>query len=517
MKSDTLLTRKRARNGIKPHNGIIKNKNLNTEMLQFNGFNIIEFNHTDFIPNNIAPKIVQNQDKSIIEIKENESDLHEIIENNPEIKELKRSKAKNIEEYFTSKNGISTIKENCFKCLLTNFLSNELLYFNSRKDLFNYIKYCFLLKNKLIITDEDTFQENKEKFFNANASFINGWRFFIPKTICKGCFMEIINMKNLISNIKTIFCDIEKDSLCKTNYRNYALFSSRFRAEFNLKNRSRNPRRKNRSSTRNSRSKISRRNFRNKSMDNIKCIIDDEQKGKIYNDGVEYIMDKNIIIINKKNLENSVLDQLKNNSFYKNDNFRNNNLCKNINDNKLITYNKHNSNEKSIKKLSDKKNQNDLNTLNGHNKNALSLNTIHSQLRDLYNNINNIFQKLWESSCKMISFIYCMTKNLSNMNSPQFKNVIFEYDKEKVNFTDMIKRLNDFNDFNKITNEIKINMKMNEKEKMNLSQNLQGLKVIFDGYKRCIIQWDTLLNEFRKNYTQIMNWLLLPYYSFLQN
>ena len=110
-----------------------------------------------------------------------------------------------------------------------------------------------------------------------------------------------------------------------------------------------------------------------------------------------------------------------------------------------------------------------------------------------------------------------MTKNLSNMNSPQFKNVIFEYDKEKVNFTDMIKRLNDFNDFNKITNEIKKNMKMNEKEKMNLSQNLQGLKVIFDGYKRCIIQWDTLLNEFRKNYTQIMNWLLLPYYSFLQN
>lgn len=322
--------------------------------------------------------------------------------------------------------------------------------------------------------------------------------------------MEIINMKNLISNIKTIFCDIEKDSLCKTNYRNYALFSSRFRAEFNLKNRSRNPRRKNRSSARNSRSKISRRNFRNKSMDNIKCIIDDEQKGKIYNDGVEYIMDKNIIIINKKNLENSVLDQLKNNSFYKNDNFQNNNLCKNINDNKLITNNKHNSNEKSIKKLLDKKNQNDLNTLNGHNKNDISLNTINSQLRNLYNNINNIFQKLWESSYKMIHIINYMTKNICNMNSPQFKIYILEYyDKEKVNFTDMIKRLNDFNGFNKITNEIKKNMKMNEKEKMNLSQNLQNLKVIFDGYKICIIQWDTLLNEFRKNYIQIMNLLLL--------
>ena len=450
MNSDILLTRKRARNGIKPHNGIIKNKNLNTEMLQFNGFNIIEFNHTDFIPNNITPKIVQNQDKNIIEIKEKESNLHEIIENNPEIKELKRSKAKNIEEYFTSKNGISTIKENCFKCLLTNFLSNELLYFNSRKDLFNYIKYCFLFKNKLIITDEDTFQENKEKFFNANASFINGWRFFIPKTICKGCFMEIINMKNLISNIKTIFCDIEKDSLCKTNYRNYALFSSRFRAEFNLKNRSRNQRRKNRSSARNSRSKISRRNFRNKSMDNIKCIIDDEQKGKIYNDGVEYIMDKNIIVINKSNLENSVLDHLKNNSFYKNDNFQNNNLCKKLNDNKLITNNKLNSNEKSIKKLSDKKNQNVLNTLNGHNENAISLNTIHSQLRDLFNNINNIFQKLSESSCNIISIILYITKNIYNINPTQFK-YIFEFDKEKANFTDMIKRLNNFNDFNKIT------------------------------------------------------------------
>ena len=96
------------------------------------------------------------------------------------------------------------------------------------------------------------------------------------------------------------------------------------------------------------------------------------------------------------------------------------------------------------------------------------------------------------------------------MNSPQFKIYILEYyDKEKVNFTDMIKRLNDFNGFNKITNEIKKNMKMNEKEKMNLSQNLQNLKVIFDGYKICIIQWDTLLNEFRKNYIQIMNLLLL--------
>ena len=205
MNSGFLLTRKRARNSIKTRNGITKSKHLNSKMVQFNGFNIIELHLTESLLNYDAPKNDQIQDKINLESKEQESNVHEIIENNPEIKELKRTKAKNIEEYYTSKFGSSAIKENCFKCLMTDFLSNELLYFNSRKDLFNYIKYCFVFKNKLIITDEDIFKENKEKFFNANTSFINGWRFFIPKTICKGCFMEIINMKNLIANRKRFF------------------------------------------------------------------------------------------------------------------------------------------------------------------------------------------------------------------------------------------------------------------------------------------------------------------------
>ena len=517
MNSGFLLTRKRARNSIKTRNGITTNKHLNSKMVQFNGFNIIELHHTESLLNYDAPKNDQIQDKINLESKEQEPNIHEIIENNPEIKELKRTKAKNIEEYYTSKFGSSTIKENCFKCLMTDFLSNELLYFNSRKDLFNYIKYCFVFKNKLIITDEDIFKENKEKFFNANTSFINGWRFFIPKTICKGCFMEIINMKNLIANIKTIFCDIEKDSLCKTNYRNYALFSSRFRAAFSLRCRTRHPKR-NRNSIRNKRSRIIRRKIRNIDLENIECIVDNEQKEKIYNSSVEYITDNNIIIINKNILEDSVLDQLKNKSFDKIDKSQNNNLCKNINDNKLIIINnKNNLNEKNIKILFDLKNQNNIN-INVNNKNTINLNKI----KECFNNTNDIFLKLisfLDNLRKKIIIICFSLQNRNNFFPYQINQFIaccqaffYSYDEEKKIFTVSEKALIDLNG---IIEDIK-NMEINEKDIKNFTKNIQDLKNIIDENKNNIEFLDKVFTSYFDKYKNQLKTIIASYNSFLQ-
>ena len=538
MNSEILLTRKRTRNDIKTRNGNLKKKNSNSKMVQFNGFNIIELIHKESSEIIDVPKIAQNEEKINLEIKEPDSNLHEIFENNPEIKELKRTKAKNIEDFYTSKFGISTIKENCFKCLMTNFLSNELLYFNSRKDLFNYIKYCFILKNKLVIIDEDTFKENKEKFFNANSSFINGWRFFIPKTICKGCFMEIINMKNLISNIKNIFCDIEKDSLCKTNYRNYALFSPRFRATFSLRNRLRHQRRHNRKGNRNTRSKTSQRNIKNKDWENNQHIMDIEPKAKIYNTAVELVKDKHILIIDKKILDDSVLNNLKNNSFYKNDNIQKNNLCKNINDNNnktIIPNNKNILNEKGTKKILDKKSltnknnfksnfnskeeensnnnknsiypsQYNVNNLNINNKKIKNINIIQNNVKEIFNKLNKIFNELFLSLDNLKKYLSLLILNFNNSNINQiitlYKIFYSSFIEERNNiYHYLIKFKSTSNDLNVVSNEIAKNMEINEKEKNNLIIIIQDLNKDIDENKKILEKYDNLF----KNFLNIFN------------
>ena len=320
MNSKALLSKKRNRNRNNSGSNSIKNMNSHSPVFQLNGFTIVELQHIESTENKNISNNSEVSKKNIIELKEPNSNLHELNQNIAEIKEMTKAKIKNIEEFYTSKFGISTIKENCFNCLMTDFLSNELLYFNSRNDLFNYCKYCFVSKRKNLFMDESICKENKEDFFKANISFLNSWRFFIPKTICKGCFLEIINLKNLISNIKNIFSDIEKDSLCRTNYRNYALFSPRFRAAFSLRNRSKSSRRR-------SRSYISRNNkttFNHKESEgSLNINIESKQSSrkkedtkidieneKIYNSGVK-LEKKNIISVDKRMLGNSVIEELK--------------------------------------------------------------------------------------------------------------------------------------------------------------------------------------------------------------
>ena len=528
MNNKILLSRKRNKNESKTQSSPHQSLYSNSPMVQFNGFNIMELHYTEYLENKNESNINGLPENNIIDLKESNHNIHEINENNGEIIEMTRTKAKNIEEYYSTKFGVSTIKENCFKCLMTNFLSNELLYFNSRKDLFNYIKYCFVTKNKILFIDEDIYKENKDNFFNANSSFINGWRFFIPKTICKGCFMDIINMKHLISNIKNIFSDIERDSLCRTNYRNYALFSPRFRAAFSLRSRSKHPRRPNRIISNNK----NRINSQNHSSKNTL-----KHKDKIYNLDIKYDKSKNILIIDKKNLDNSIIDIIKNSA--------NNNILSDIefnknNNNNILDGNKSNlnkgENNNSLNNLSfkGKNNINIINNININNnyneKTNLNFDIINNKIKELLKDINICF-KYFFSNLDIIKKKIEIINNFTNYFKHKLYQLflypsLFQFSQQNLqyiralysSFNDDRKNLNIYlinaknssdnalNYLNNISNEIKKkSIVMNLKEKNNLISVIKDLHFLIEENKKTLEKYNNQFDNFNVNYIFLFN------------
>ena len=536
MNNKTLLSRKRNKSESKVCTDPFQNLYSYSPMVQFNGFNIIELYYTEYLENKNESDINEIDGSKIIELKESNHTINENNENNGEIIEMTRTKAKNIEDYYTTKFGISAIKENCFKCLMTNFISNELLYFNSRKDLFNYIKYCFVTKNKILFTNEDIYKENKENFFNTNISFLNGWRFFIPKTICKGCFMDIINMKDLIYNIKNIFSDIERDSLCRTNYRNYALFSPRFRAAFSLRSRSKHSRRPNRNIIRNKKNSSNSEN-------NINILKNNKiwKKEKIYNLGIKYEENKNILIINKNILDNSIIDMVKRNAFTTlnekdlkknnninllNDNKSNINKSETLNNSNNITFQGQNNINNIINNINKNNNSNNDNSINN-----LNIDIINNKIKELlkknninitnfFYNLNNIKSKIqlinhYINSVKQYIFQMSLYPNLwyfTNKNRIK-QNICALY----LSFKDDIKNLNlpllgaksSFEESIKyltnISNEIKKNKVMNLKEKNNLFLMIKELHTFIVENIKIIGLYEGQFNIFINNYEILIN------------
>ena len=502
MNRKNLLTKKRSRNGSKKRESSSLHINYNSPMVQVNGFNVIELYYAESLENKNASFDSEFEEKNIIELKEEKSNSKENNENNAEIIEMTRTKAKNIEGYYTSKFALSEIKENCFKCLMTNFLSNELLYFNSKKDLFNYIKYCFSTKTKLLFTDEDILKDNKEKFMNANTSFINGWRFFIPKTICKGCFMEIINMKHLISNIKNIFSDTERDSLCRTNYRNYALFSPRFRAAFQL------------SKSRNQRRQVRKKNFgryknsmNNENAYNMNNWTINKNKEKDYNLNTKYDKGKNVIIVDKKILDNSVLGMLKKNTLSKNGIY----LRQNINNNykNILNENEINNNDLKINLIGENKSslnkseiinnennisiqgQNNININNNITKDNINYESINHNIKELFNTMKYSYEIFSCHLCNIKRIIFFIVSYVSHSkqeiyelflypNLAKFSEILEYYKGLFIFFLEQKRNLNKFfennneilenidNNLNNILGEIKKNNNINIKEKQSL-------------------------------------------------
>ena len=167
--------------------------------MHINGFTIIELNedgkdYTNLIPSYEEDQNIGNKEESQLKAKA------EIVENH--YSNCKESKVPNV---------------NCSKCLLNDFYWNELLYFKDRKTLISYLKYCFVFLKKNLFMNHFIYHNNKYDLFKVNSSFYNGWKFTIPKTICKACFTQMINMEYLIYNLKNIICDYYGDIKSSSN------------------------------------------------------------------------------------------------------------------------------------------------------------------------------------------------------------------------------------------------------------------------------------------------------------
>ena len=177
-----------------------------------NGFNIIELNEEE-ISLDLISDLPNLSEREIIRIKK---------------------KAQAVEGYYLGKGEEAKINENCFNCLMNDFQANELLYFSKRKDLLIYLRYCFYFLKKILFIDNQIYTENKYDLDKCDINYLNGWKFFIPKTMCRGCFLQMINMEHLFGNLKTIFSDVDPTTLRRNFRRNRSHMNPRIRIRHSL-------------------------------------------------------------------------------------------------------------------------------------------------------------------------------------------------------------------------------------------------------------------------------------------
>ena len=253
-------------------------KDLSKEKIQeYNGFNIIELNEDQLI-------------------EENDLDIKNLAHR--EIARLKK-KSHTIEDHYIGKGEDEKINENCFNCLLSDFRPNELLYFPNRKDLLSYLKYCFIFLKKIIFTNHSNFIDNKYDLSKCDNNFLNGWKFFIPKTMCKSCFLQIINMKHLFGNLKTIFCDVDQNLLSKSFHNSYSN-SSFYRNKNNRRTHGTHP------------NQYTNHNNRRGAENIIKIKINNKKLGNKSNPNISFNEKNGEITVSKKILDNEILNKIPN-------------------------------------------------------------------------------------------------------------------------------------------------------------------------------------------------------------
>ena len=54
-----------------------------------------------------------------------------------------------------------------------------------------------------------TYMNNRYDLFKIDQTYLIGFRFFIPKTICKSCFIQLINKEFLLSKMKNEISDYD--------------------------------------------------------------------------------------------------------------------------------------------------------------------------------------------------------------------------------------------------------------------------------------------------------------------
>lgn len=188
------------------------------DIIQSSNNNVIKIPYSDNQEESIKETSMNVNGFNIIELDEEKGNLSNLIslyegEQDIESKEqiLLKLKAKTVENYYADCQDTIVPNINCSRCLLGNFSPNELLYFKDRKIFVAYMKYCFINYKRSLFMNHSIYMNNKYDLFKINQSFYNGWKFSIPKAICKSCFLQIINMEFLIFNIKNIICDYNSE------------------------------------------------------------------------------------------------------------------------------------------------------------------------------------------------------------------------------------------------------------------------------------------------------------------
>ena len=517
-----LLSKKRSRQ--KSHSNSHQNYYKDSPMFEIEGFNVIELLYIESLSNN---KFSESEE---IELKESNNKNLDLLGKESLNKEIiTRTRLKEIEDHYVSQYGITQVNENCFRCLMTNFLSNELLYFSSRQNLFDYCKHCFVNKKKKIFLDEDIYEQNKEQFFTVNQNFLNSWRFFIPKTICKGCFMQLINQKGIIYSLKNIFSDTDVDSSCKTNYRNYAKFSKSFRKTFSIgikKGKSKKNKSHNINDV-NKKSKLEMIELSDSETIDINNSIKKIKKEKIkYNPEVEYDRIKNIIYINK--------------SIFNDKNTNNEKISKEKNKSKIIKYkragNNNNNHGETINNIINFQGKNYINIINHININSDNSinnnNLIRYDIELMIDKIKNFildfkkfmasFKELKDSLILIHYYVEVIIKKfyqllfiypalLKKTIIPEQCNYLFFNFKDKKNIFfaqifNLKKNYQNIIDFtDNIHNNINNNFSINENEKKEIFTKVNNAKFYLNENIKSMEHYEKPINNFIDNYYCLLN------------
>ena len=121
--------------------------------------------------------------------------------------------AKQCELFYRHKCKNEYIKKNCSNCFEINFHQNDLLRFFNYETFLYYMKYLFLVSNKIVDYSKENFNRNKNDFEQLFQRFKDKkeiWIFKDTKIICKQCMLFLINKPNFFENIKNIFLKREK-------------------------------------------------------------------------------------------------------------------------------------------------------------------------------------------------------------------------------------------------------------------------------------------------------------------
>lgn len=350
--------------------------------------------------------------------------------------QLKR-KAETIENYYMNYSEEELSNVHCSICYMNCFGKNELLYFKDKKSLISYLKYCFIFLKKNIFTNHRIYMNNRYDLFKIDHTYYIGFHFLIPKTICKACFIQLINKEFLLSKLKNEISDYDGDNYLKliSPKKNDSLLRQKKRRKekkikANEKKEKKDEKENNNKDEIESALKsiqispivipLSNNDTPIKKIKRRKIIKfgmrkrrkkDNKKKNKILNDDVIYDLKNNTIIINKKILENfnlnesqdgSIKEQIESNKTIKQkEEMCSNNKKKEINkiganfklvkcDNINIYFNKDNKNIKVKKEKSVANKATNTSRINLNNISSIQTNNINN----IINNPPNIFSQI---------------------------------------------------------------------------------------------------------------------------